>query len=185
LTISGAYDILALDPRSATPDDVHAAFHKLVLANHPDTFLDPVLKSKATDKMIELNEAYATIRAAGFPRLVPTTQPPPSVHATPPRYGARRARTAYWEADGADTAASPWRVRWEPHPDEWGQWQAPPDALDRLFEHWLETFGVAGVVARFVFRIVDSVVQTVVVPILIGTLTIAVLFWFMFVLTRP
>jgi DnaJ domain len=164
LTISGAYEVLCVDPTTVTPDYVHAAFHRLVLANHPDTFLDPELKRKANKKMIELNEAYATIRAAGFPRLVHATEPPRAAHAAQSVYHARSARVA----DDVDAAAAPWGARWQPHPEEWEPWHPPPDALDRMFERWMRKLGVAGLIAKLLFRVVNSFVETVVIPIFTG-----------------
>jgi hypothetical protein len=169
LTLSAAYDVLGIDPTTVTPDYVHAALHRLVLANHPDTVLDPELKRKANKKMIELNEAYATIRAAGFPRLVRAAEPPPTVHAAPQGDSARSARVA----DDIDAAAAPWGTRWQPHPEEWEPWHPPPDALDLAFERWMGTLGFAGLIAKLVFRIINSFVETVVIPIFIGIAILA------------
>jgi curved DNA-binding protein CbpA len=173
LTLLAAYDVLCIDPTTVTPDSVHAAFHKLVLANHPDTILDPALKRRATAKMIELNEAYATIRAEGFPQLIRAAEPPRNVHSSP-QYADRRSSASYWDTDDADTAASPWG-RWQPHPDEWGHWRAPPDELDRAFERWMRRLGFAGLIARVGFAIFDSVVRTVVIPMLVGVAIVLVL----------
>jgi hypothetical protein len=68
VTVEEAYAELGIDAKTATPSDVRATFHSLVLLWHPDTISDATAKPAATEKMIRLNEAYQTLKAAAFPR---------------------------------------------------------------------------------------------------------------------
>jgi DnaJ domain len=68
VTVQEAYDELGIDAKTATPGDVRSTFHSLVLLWHPDTISDTAAKPAATEKMMRLNEAYRTLKAAAFPR---------------------------------------------------------------------------------------------------------------------
>jgi hypothetical protein len=68
MTVEEAYDELGIDATTSTPSDVRSTFHSLVLLWHPDTISDAAAKPAATEKMIRLNEAYQTLKAAAFPR---------------------------------------------------------------------------------------------------------------------
>ena len=58
------FEILELQP-GATPDQVKTAYRDLAKVWHPDRFRSdsPRLKSKAAEKLAEINEAYEKIRA--------------------------------------------------------------------------------------------------------------------------
>ncbi len=58
------FEILELQP-GATPDEVKTAYRDLAKVWHPDRFKSdsPRLKSKAAEKLAEINEAYEKIRA--------------------------------------------------------------------------------------------------------------------------
>ena len=58
------FEILELQP-GATPDEVKRAYRDLAKVWHPDRFKEdsPRLKSKAAEKLTEINEAYEKIRA--------------------------------------------------------------------------------------------------------------------------
>jgi hypothetical protein len=68
VTVEEAYAELGIDATTATPGDVRSTFHSLVLLCHPDTISDAAAKPAATEKMIRLNDAYQTLKAAAFPR---------------------------------------------------------------------------------------------------------------------
>lgn len=54
------YKILEVDPK-ATNEQIKAQYHFLVHAWHPDKFPDNQLKSKAEEKLKEINEAYSVL----------------------------------------------------------------------------------------------------------------------------
>src|SRR5262249_40843142 len=58
-----AYDVLGIS-RSATFDDVTAAYHKLARMNHPDRVADlaPEFKELAERRMKEINAAYESLK---------------------------------------------------------------------------------------------------------------------------
>jgi curved DNA-binding protein CbpA len=172
MTLSAAYEVLGLDPTSVTADVVHFAFRHLVLTNHPDLFQALNDKRRANEKMMELNEAYTTVRTAGFPRFARASEPPPSAETPPRGTGSRQAwstnpqqaqrsnrQRSYADGWDVEVAARSWST---------GAWHAPPDELDRAFERWWRNLGVAGLIARFILRIIDSIVQKVVIPYTIG-----------------
>lgn len=54
------YEVLGVKP-GASQDEIKSAYRKLIKQYHPDQFGDNPLKNLAQDKMIEINEAYATL----------------------------------------------------------------------------------------------------------------------------
>ena len=60
--MSGAtfYQVLGIGP-SASADEIKAAYRELVKRYHPDLFHSPEAKTKATEKLRQINEAYAVL----------------------------------------------------------------------------------------------------------------------------
>ena len=48
--------------RESTDDDIKKAYRRLARENHPDKFTDPVERSRAEEKMKEINAAYEEIQ---------------------------------------------------------------------------------------------------------------------------
>jgi len=58
-----AYQVLEIS-RSATPEEIKKAYHRLAVKNHPDkvAYLGEDIKKAATEKFRKINEAYETIK---------------------------------------------------------------------------------------------------------------------------
>lgn len=67
------YEILGV-PRTATPDEIRAAYRTLAARYHPDKHKGNPLESLAAEKLRQINMAYEKI-AAGAPRF---SDPPPA-----------------------------------------------------------------------------------------------------------
>jgi len=59
--MSDPYKVLGVS-RSATDDEIKAAYRELAKKYHPDNYVDSNLSDLAEEKMKEVNEAYDTIR---------------------------------------------------------------------------------------------------------------------------
>lgn len=57
------YKVLEID-ENATPDQIKAAYRKMVKKYHPDKYIDNPLSSLAEEKMREINEAYSILTGA-------------------------------------------------------------------------------------------------------------------------
>lgn len=110
---SDLYRVLGVK-RSANSDEIRSAFRELVKRFHPDLFAAPADKERATEKLREINEAYAVL---GNPQrrreydLTLVQKPAPRQRSRPPR---RPRETARERPKGVRRRASAkkLRLRW-------------------------------------------------------------------------
>lgn len=103
MNVREAYTTLGVDPTNPpTPDAIRSAYRKLILRSHPDTVQDEHYKLIAHAKTVQLNNAYDTLKASGFPRLSSTESAAPT---------QRTAASPHWEPqpDPGDVEFDRWR----------------------------------------------------------------------------
>ena len=116
------YEVLGLE-RSASSHQIRAAFRKLVKRFHPDLFPTAAEKTRATEKLREINEAYAVLgnpkrRREYDERFLQARKPQQS--ARPGRSARTSARAhpktaaSQRRAPQARGRAQPWRFHWRP-----------------------------------------------------------------------
>ena len=76
-------EVLGLAP-GATKEQLEVAYRDLVKVWHPDRFVsDPTLRTKAQEKLRELNLAYEGLRRSGIPPADPVPTAPPQTGPAP------------------------------------------------------------------------------------------------------
>ena len=96
MNLEEAYDILGI-PRGASEAGARAAYKDLVAVWHPDRFQNNArLRQKAEAKLKQINVAFQTIEAAGFPKRPPgmaserPTEPQTKAGPSPPESSTKR-----------------------------------------------------------------------------------------------
>ncbi len=88
------YQILGVG-RSASANQIRSAYRELVKRHHPDLFSTPAEKAQATDKLRQINEAYAVLgnskRRHDYDQSF-VQKPRPRAHVRPSRRGPGAAR---------------------------------------------------------------------------------------------
>jgi DnaJ domain len=88
------YQILGVG-RSASTNQIRSAYRELVKRHHPDLFSTPAEKAQATDKLRQINEAYAVLgnskRRHDYDQSL-VQKPRPRVRVRPSRRGPGAAR---------------------------------------------------------------------------------------------
>jgi len=103
MDLRDAYRVLELAV-GANEAAVRDARKTLAKVWHPDRHAnDPELQKRAQIKLAEVNEAFALVRAAGFPASAPAAAPKPAAPPAPPRAAEPRSELDF---------VPPRRVRW-------------------------------------------------------------------------
>ncbi|MBI4348745.1 MAG: J domain-containing protein [Elusimicrobia bacterium] len=104
-----AYRVLGLGA-GAGADDVKKAYRRKALESHPDRYTDPRDKAFHEKRFLEAREAYAHLRAEGFPEL-------PAESEVAPDFGPKLAGRSFAPRETEDVPASeklglqvPWRM---------------------------------------------------------------------------
>ncbi len=98
MTTDEAYRVLGLGA-PATADEVKKAYRRKALESHPDRWPDPRDKAFHEKRFLEAKEAYAQLRAAGYPDL-------PEEAAVAPDYSPKTAGRSFAPKETEELAAA-------------------------------------------------------------------------------
>lgn len=98
MTTDEAYRVLGLSA-PASAEDVKKAYRRKALESHPDRFPDPRDKLFHEQRFLEAKEAYAQLRAAGYPDL-------PEEAAVAPDYSPKVAGRSFAPKETEDLEAA-------------------------------------------------------------------------------